>query len=403
VTTPAVVTGVKFYKASTNTGTHVGKLWTTAGKLLASGTFTGESSSGWQTLTFANSVPIAPNTTYIVSYYTPTGHYSYDGAYFATHGAGGGIVQQLQSGVSGANGVYRYGTGGGFPNTSWNDTNYWVDAVVETGAGTTTPPTVTGTTPASNGTGVALNAPVTATFDHDIDPDTIQFTLTAGGSTVSSGVTYDDTTRKATLQPNSSLTANTTYTASVRATDVWGNAMASAYTWTFTTGTSVVCPCSVWSSSATPDVANAGEANSLELGMRFTSSVDGFVSGVRFYKGDQNTGTHTGTLWSNSGTQLATGTFTNETASGWQTLQFAQPVAITANTQYVVSYHTNVGFYSYSSAYFTQARVSDPLTAVADSGSGHNGLFTQSAGTAFPTSSWNANNYWVDVVFTTTG
>ena len=47
--------------------------------------------------------------------------------------------------------------------------------------------------------------------------------------------------------------------------------------------------------------------------MKFQSSVAGWVAGVRFYKGTGNNGTHTGSLWSASGTLLATGTFTNET------------------------------------------------------------------------------------------
>ncbi|WP_285560899.1 DUF4082 domain-containing protein [Actinoplanes regularis] len=401
VAVPATVTGVKFYKATANTGTHVGKLWTTSGRLLASGTFTGETASGWQTMTFSNPVAIAANTPYVVSYYTPTGHYSYSSGYFSTKGAGDGIVKQLQSGVAGANGVYKYGTGGGFPNLSWGDTNYWVDAVVETSSASTTPPTVTVKSPAAGDASVARNTKVSATFDHDLDPATVAFTLKAGSTNVAAKVAYDDTTRKATLTPDSALAANTEYTASVQASDLWGNAMTAPVTWQFTTGTGVSCPCTVFSSASTPDVESASEAAALELGMRFISAVDGYVTGVKFYKGDRNTGTHTGTLWSDTGQELATGTFTNETSSGWQTLLFATPVAITANTPYVVSYHTNEGFYSYSGAYFGSAHSSYPLTAVADSATGHNGLFTASASKAFPTSSWNASNYWVDAVFTT--
>jgi hypothetical protein len=33
--------------------------------------------------------------------------------------------------LGGNNGVFRYGTGGGFPNSSWNNSNYWVDVVFE--------------------------------------------------------------------------------------------------------------------------------------------------------------------------------------------------------------------------------------------------------------------------------
>ena len=72
----------------------------------------------------------------------------------------------------------------------------------------------------------------------------------------------------------------------------------------------------------------------------------GTITGVRFYKGPQNTGTHTGDLWSATGTLLATATFTGESTAGWQQVSFATPVAITASTTYVASYHTNVGHYS---------------------------------------------------------
>ncbi|GGR51423.1 hypothetical protein GCM10010168_82840 [Actinoplanes ianthinogenes] len=402
VSVPATVTGVRFYKAPTNTGVHVGKLWTTGGKLLASGSFSNETASGWQTMTFSSPVTIAANTTYVVSYYTPTGHYSYSSAYFTAKGAGDGVVKQLQSGVSGPNGVYLYGANGGFPNQTWGDTNYWVDVVVDTSTAVTTPPVVTVKSPASGDVGVARNAAVTATFDHDVDPEKLAFTLKAGGTAVTAKVSYDDTTHKATLRPDAALAPNTAYTASVQATDAWGNAMPAATTWTFTTGTGVICPCTVFSPASTPDVESAGEAASLELGMRFTSDIDGYVTGVKFYKGDRNTGTHTGTLWTAGGQELATGTFQNETNSGWQTLKFATPVAIDKDVPYVVSYHTNVGFYSYSSAYFAQARSSYPLTGVADSGTGHNGLFKATANREFPTSSWNATNYWVDAIFSTT-
>ena len=81
-----------------------------------------------------------------------------------------------------------------------------------------------------------------------------------------------------------------------------------------------------------PYITSENDSGSYELGMKFQSTVPGWVAGVRFYKGTGNGGTHTGSLWTSSGTLLATGTFTNETASGWQTLTFANPVQISANT-----------------------------------------------------------------------
>jgi hypothetical protein len=97
--------------------------------------------------------------------------------------------------------------------------------------------------------------------------------------------------------------------------------------------------------------------------------------------------------------KLATATFTGETATGWQKLTFATPVAIAANTVYVVSYHTNVGNYAYSSAYFAYRGVDNPpLHALATGVSGGNGVYRYGA-SAFPTATYNATNYWVDVVF----
>src|SRR5262249_31936593 len=217
-------------------------------------------------------------------------------------------------------------------------------------------------------------------------------------------VTYDAATHKAKLQPGGQLSLGATYQASIQAADLWGNAMTSPYTWSFTTSSTppaITCPCSVWDSSATPAVTFPGDPNPIEVGMRFTSAVDGWVTGVRFYKGTSNTGTHTGTLWSNSGQQLATGTFAGETGSGWQTLTFAAPVAVTANTPYVASYFAPNGQYSIDSSYFPAGHAASPLTALADGTSGGNGVFHYgSAG--FPTTSYNSSNYWVDVVFTNT-
>jgi hypothetical protein len=79
------------------------------------------------------------------------------------------------------------------------------------------------------------------------------------------------------------------------------------------------------------------DPNSVELGFKFQASTNGSIMGVEFYKGPQNTGTHVADLWTATGTLLATATFTNETASRWQQVNFSNPVAITAGTTYVAS------------------------------------------------------------------
>ena len=54
--------------------------------------------------------------------------------------------------------------------------------------------------------------------------------------------------------------------------------------------------------------------SAVELGVKFRADQPGFVTGIRFYKGAGNTGTHVGNLWTSDGTLLATATFTGETA-----------------------------------------------------------------------------------------
>jgi hypothetical protein len=179
--------------------------------------------------------------------------------------------------------------------------------------------------------------------------------------------------------------------------DVAGNALASNYLWSFTTSASTSL--SIWGASAAPTTFATSDGSGVELGVKFRSDVAGSVTGVRFYKGTTTTGTHTGTLWSSTGTKLATAPFTGETASGWQQVTFSSPVAIAANTVYVVSYHTNVGNYAYTHNTFALAGVDNgPLHALKAGVSGGNGVYTY-GGVVFPTSSFNSSNYWVDVVF----
>jgi hypothetical protein len=161
------------------------------------------------------------------------------------------------------------------------------------------------------------------------------------------------------------------------------------------------CPCSLWNTSTVPGNVDGNDPNGVELGVRFTSDVAGYIIGIRFYKGSTNTGTHIGNLWTNDGTLLATATFSNETASGWQQVNFGTPVAIAANTTYVASYYAPAGNYSYDENYFASAFTNTPLHAMQDGSAGSNGVFLYGAASGFPTETYLSTNYYVDVVFTT--
>ena len=134
------------------------------------------------------------------------------------------------------------------------------------------------------------------------------------------------------------------------------------------------------------------------MGVKFTSSSSGTITGIRFYKSSANTGTHVGNLWSSSGTLLATATFSGETASGWQQVNFS-PVSIAANTVYVASYHTNVGHFSADQGFFATGGNNFPLQVPSSGAAGGNGVYVYGAGGIFPGGSYNSTNYWIDVIF----
>lgn len=159
----------------------------------------------------------------------------------------------------------------------------------------------------------------------------------------------------------------------------------------------------LWSSAVTPGTASWNDSSAVEVGVKFQSSVNGTVSGVQFYKGTGNTGTHTGSLWTASGRLLAKVTFTNETATGWQTATFSTPVAITANTTYIVSYFAPNGRYAADTDYFTASGLQSGSLRALSSAEGGNGVYRYGSTSGFPNQSFKGTNYWVDVVFQPAG
>jgi hypothetical protein len=380
------VTGIRFYKAAANTGTHVGSLWSTSGQRITQATFTNESATGWQTVTFAAPVTITANTTYIASYHAPRGHYSVTGSAFAANPIDNPPLHALASSTS-SNGVYAYGPAGTFPTNSWNAGNYWVDVLFAPSGAATAPSAPTGvsaqgdsksavvhwTAPSSNG-----GSPITGYTVTPYIGSTAQTPMSVGAAATSARVT--------------GLTNGTSYTFKVKASNAIGSGVESAASGAVTPRASIF-------ELATPAVADGGDTSSVVLGLKFRSDVAGSVTGLRFYKAAGNTGTHVGSLWTADGQRRAQATFSGETASGWQSVNFPTPVAIEANTTYVASYLAPNGRYSVTGAAFSPNPFDNPpLHAIANPISS-NGVYAYSSTDVFPTSSWNASNYWVDVLF----
>jgi hypothetical protein len=118
-----------------------------------------------------------------------------------------------------------------------------------TGTGATAPapapvpaPTASAVSPAANATAVATGSNVAATFSTDVQGVSGgTFVLrNAAGSTIAAAVTYNSTTRTATLDPAAALAADATYTATLvggssAIRDAAGTPLVTT-SWSFTTG-----------------------------------------------------------------------------------------------------------------------------------------------------------------------
>jgi uncharacterized protein DUF4082/fibronectin type III domain protein len=239
---------------------------------------------------------------------------------------------------------------------------------------------------------------VTLAWDVDADPTVVGYRLYYGTSSGSDTQSTD--VANMTTATISNLAVGYTYFFAVRAYNAFGLESPPSNEVSFTPTANPALPASsFFSASNTPATIMVKDANPVELGVKFQTATAGQVIGARFYKGPQNTGTHVANLWSATGGLLATAVFTNETASGWQQVSFSSPITLTPGMTYVVSYHTN-GFYSADANYFAAAHTSAPLTAPASGSSGGDGVYAYGNSSSFPTNTYKANNYWVDVVFT---
>jgi hypothetical protein len=380
------VTGVRFYKAAANTGTHVGSLWSSTGSLLASATFSGEGASGWQQVSFSSPVAVKAGKTYVAGYFAPNGHYSATAGAFGSAPFSNPPLQALANETSG-NGIYTYGSASAFPTNSFGASNYWVD-VLFAPAAPSAPEAPEGVSAVS----ATAQAQVSwSAAGEDGSPITGYTVTPYVGATAQTPVKVGGSARSAVV---TGLANGTSYTFKVAATNALGTGEQSI-------ASNAVIPGDTILDFAAPAVVDSGDRSSIELGVKFSPEVNGSVTGVRFYKAAANTGTHIGSLWSSTGTLLASAAFAGETESGWQQVTFSTPVAVTAGTTYVAGYFAPNGHYSATSGAFSTGPLSNPpLQALANETS-ENGVYAYGSASTFPSNSFNATNYWVDVLFAT--
>jgi hypothetical protein len=290
-----VLTGIRYYKGSTDPGPNVGHLWSASGQLIATAqATTAPPAFGWATLTFATPVPITHGTTYVASFFAPNGGYGITQRYFSSF-FNPGVSNFPLFTEDGSGAAVRNLGASAFPTEVFQQTNFWVDVVFA---------------PAPQG-------PQTL-FGETVPPQTASF-----------------------------------------------------------------------------------DTSAVELGMKFHTTVAGTISAVRFYRSVPESAGFRVSVWSTDGTRLAQANAVEVSfpTPAWQQLALVPPLTVAPNTTYVVSYFALHGGYSYEPGGFTAPRTSGNLVAPDSASAGGNGVYHYRPASSFPDSTYNANNYFVDVVF----
>jgi hypothetical protein len=433
------ITAIRFWKSASESGTHTGNIWSGTGQLLASVVFTNETESGWQQQALNAPLAIAAHTQYVVSVNTGNTFYV-----ASDTGLASVITNQDLSTVVGNNGLY--GAPGAFPTNTYLNSNYFRDIVftpqpVTETIFTTQVPSLPNTTDGAN-VNYELGTVFTSAATGKITA--IRFWKSASESGTHTGHIWSSTGQllatatfanetasgwqQQTLSPPLAIAANTQYVVSVNTGNAFYAVTPSGLASVITNqdlstvvgndglfGPPGVFPTSTFQNNNyfrdvvfTPQppetifTAQAPEQTDLsdgpttnyELGTVFTSAMAGHITAIRFWKSPSESGTHTGRIWSATGQVLATVTFANETASGWQQQAVSPALAIGAGTQYVVTVNTGNTFYVASDDGLATVITNQDLSTVV----GDNGLYGPPD--AFPTNTYMHSNYFRDVVFT---
>jgi hypothetical protein len=177
--------------------------------------------------------------------------------------------------------------------------------------------------------------------------------------------------------------------------------------------------------STIPNFSDFNDGNGLTLGVKFKASKNGYINGVRFFRGNATNTVYSVALWSETGQLLATGKIEGDSTlprNAWIEVPFTKPdgikaqVAITANRTYIASYYNKSGQYvalnnGLDNEIFVNlanAAGSVRLAALGGIANNGNGVYKYASATQnpatlneFPNESFRNSNYYVDVMYST--
>ncbi len=406
------VTEIKYWRSSLDAGdTDVrdGHLWRADGTLLATVTFTSTAGqSGWQTATLSTPVSLQAGVNYVVSYHTannyvastdffhPDREVAFDGLDNDAFWGPYGVIRSPMDGSGGGNGVYSYGNG--MPNQSFGGSNYWVDVTFDPAdVASNRAPTITSPAAYSSPENKAIVGTITGS---DADGNVLTYAIAGGVDAghfvidASTGVLSFADAPDFELPVDAN--GDNAYQVTVSVSDGIAPAVTKALTVNVTDVNEAGLPSHVFANGASPATTDTSDPTDYELGTQFQSKSAGYVTELRYFRTAADAGdtdNRTLTLWNAAGQKLGQVLVTSGSgATGWQVGTLTGPIAIQANTTYVVSYGTTQN-YAFTQSWFTSQHPSSDGVL-----SGLGGVYATGPG-SFPTATYQSTNYWVDVSF----
>lgn len=158
---------------------------------------------------------------------------------------------------------------------------------------------------------------------------------------------------------------------------------------------SAAAPVGVISDTSTPQILAHTDTSKVELGLTFSPTTTGTLSGVQFYQNATNSGVTSASVWSSTGALLQRVTVNPSAPVGWRTIPVN--VELTAGSTYTVSVFDSNGRMPVSADVFDRARTVEGIALAKDAG-----VYRYRSTSAFPSDGADAHSFLVDVVFTST-